>query len=177
LPLVLEWLAKEKSRFEEARPLLGARGRWLMAQLPEWQPLLKETDPKSWQIASLEERKKILLQVRKTNPEAGLQQLRSTWAEDGWKERHELLKRLETGLSLSDESFLETCLDDKRREIRQTAARLLALLPGSALSERLQSYARSMLKFSLTGAWQLSPPEQPPAAWQRDGIDGGGAGT
>jgi hypothetical protein len=118
LPLVLEWLAKEKSRFEEARPLLGARGRWLMAQLPEWQPLLKETDPKSWQIASLEERKKILLQVRKTNPEAGLQQLRSTWAEDGWKERHELLKRLETGLSLSDESFLETCLDDKRREIR-----------------------------------------------------------
>lgn len=177
LPLVLEWLAKEKARFEEARPLLGARGRWLMAQLPEWQPFLQKPDPKSWQVASLEERKKILLQVRKTNPEAGLQQLRSTWAEDGWKERHELLKRLETGLSLSDESFLETCLDDKRREIRQTAAQLLALLPGSALSERLQSYARSMLKFSLTGAWQLSPPEQPPAAWQRDGIDGGGAGT
>lgn len=148
-----------------------------MTQLPEWQTFLKEFDPESWPIASLEERKKILTQLRKTNPESGLQWLCSTWNEDSWKERHQLLTKLETGLSLSDEVFLETCLDDSRREIRQTAGRLLALLPGSALSGRLQSYARSMLRFSPTGAWQLSPPEQPPAAWQRDGIDGTGTGT
>lgn len=175
LPWALEWLAKEKSRWDEVSPLLGHRGRWLMAQLPEWQSFLKTPDPASWSLASLEERKKILRQLRLTDPGAGLQQLRSTWPEDGWKERHQLLAQLETGLSLSDESFLETCLDDKRREIRQTAARLLALSNGSALSLRLHTYALSMLRVSSTGSRQLLPPDQPPAAWQRDGIDGAGA--
>ncbi|MBP8239674.1 MAG: hypothetical protein KAX50_06925 [Saprospiraceae bacterium] len=177
LPLVLEWLAKDKSRLEEVRPLLGSRGRWLMAQLPEWQVFLQTPDPAAWSVESLDTRKKILQGLRQSEPATALQLLRSTWQEDGWKERHQLLAKLETGLTLADESFLEACLEDKRREIRQTAARLLALLRGSALSERLHSYARTFMKLLPSGLWQLLPPEQTPAAWQRDGIDGAGAGN
>jgi len=177
LPFVLEWLAKDKSKLEEVLPLLGSRGAWLMAQLPEWQSFLQTPAPAAWPVESLNTRKKILQRLRQSEPATALQLLRSTWQEDGWKERHQLLAKLETGLALSDESFLEGCLDDKRREIRQTAARLLALLPGSALSERLHSYARSLMKRLPSGLWQLWPPEQTPAAWQRDGIDGAGAGN
>lgn len=177
LPVVLDWLSKNTSRIDEVQPLLGNRGRWLMAQLPEWQSFLYNPDPASWQVASLEDRKKILQHLRKTDPETGLQYLRATWAEDGWKERLQLLGKLEIGLAAFDEPFLEACADDKRREIRQTATRLLALLPDSALSERLLSYARSMLKTQPSGQGHLLPPESPPASWHRDGIDGAGAGS
>ena len=52
------------------------------------------------------------------------------------RQRASLLAVLAPGLSLDDEEFLETALDDRAGEVREVARQLLSRLPGSAFRRR-----------------------------------------
>jgi hypothetical protein len=56
-----------------------------------------------------------------------------------------VLAAVEAGLDQADERFLTEALEDRRADVRRTAARLLVLLPDSALARRLEDAARPLL--------------------------------
>ena len=50
------------------------------------------------------------------------------------------------GLGLADEPFLESCLDDRARPVREEACRLLDRLPGSARAARMADRLRPFMR-------------------------------
>ncbi|MEK7256932.1 MAG: DUF5691 domain-containing protein, partial [Bacteroidota bacterium] len=93
------------------------------------------------------ERLALLRHLRKTDPGRSLELLQATWQREAAADKTDFLDTFWTGLSLQDEPFLEACLDDKRKEVRELAARLLAKIPGSQLSERMWRRAAACFEF------------------------------
>ncbi len=147
---------------------LSSGGRWLLSQHPEWQNLLEkpETD---WHTGSREERLHLLAYLRQHDPQAGLELLQSTWQEEPQSDKRAFLSVLKSGLSLADEPFLEHCLDEKRKELRQEAAALLQALPASRLVGRMFERASQCLKQD-GKKLRLNIPENIDAGALRDGL-------
>lgn len=161
---------KNKAEFRATLlPVLGERGRWLIQQNPVWTAFLPFTNISAWETASKEQRLSLLQYLRQTQPEEALILLQSTWEEELVRDKVAFLKMLSTGISKSDEPFLENCLNDKRKSIRVEAAQLLAKIADSALVKRM--YERVTTCFSYEkGLLKIELPEELDAAAQKDGI-------
>ncbi|MFL5384567.1 MAG: DUF5691 domain-containing protein [Longimicrobiaceae bacterium] len=190
-PELLPALLDAAARHPALPALVGAHGRWLAAQKPEWAPAAAAAEPEDgredgleeWETLPAELRPGLLTRVRGRDPARGLALLRSTWEQEAPRERAALLQALETGLSMDDEPFLESALDDRRKEVRAAAAALLARLAGSRLVARMTERARGWLAVSpakagllarVTGGGAASIavhlPEACDRAMERDGI-------
>lgn len=164
-----------KNSWPQIEPFIGNAGRWLLQQNPDWQqwaPLPfaegKETE-KLWETGGSAERVELLRRLRRENPERARSLLEQSWQQEIWTDRLAFLELLLDGLSLADEPFLESCLDDKRKEVRQLAADLLAQLPTSALGQRM--YRRAMDSLGFDGRrLVVSIPDEVDEAARRDGI-------
>ena len=80
------------------------------------------------------------------------------------------------GLTPADEPLLEAALDDRAADVRGWAGYLLAILPGSALGQRMAERALGCLRLDrgADGARLLArPPAGCDAAMRRDGITPG----
>jgi hypothetical protein len=140
----------DHARGELREPVLavaGERGRWLAALNPDWSAAAVDEDV--WRTGTLEARRAWLSDRRAEDPAAARAALEETWAGEDPRARGQLLAELQRGVSADDEAFLETALDDRRKEVRSTAADLLARLPDSQLVARMAERARPLLK--LTG--------------------------
>jgi hypothetical protein len=76
---------------------------------------------------------------------------------------------LADGMSMDDEPFLESALDDRRREVRQAAANLLTRLPGSRMSQRMAERARACVAVA-GNVITVEAPKTCDKAMERDGI-------
>ncbi len=155
-PLLPSLLEKGK-KFSRIRPsllaVLGHRGRWLAAQNPEWRYASPEMESwagllAEWETAVPVQRQTLLRQLRNTQPEYGRQILEHTWKSNSGMVRHQIIKILETNLSLADEPFLEAALDDRNHLVRRTAADLLAKLPTSRLAQRMIQHVAGVLTWT-----------------------------
>ncbi len=175
LPALLD--AGRRSR--ELRPSIvaagGARAGWLAAQRPEWAYLTSErddsiaTDRSAWELGTPGQRVGYLAAARLTDPNAARELLVAGWASEPPDERAALLGTLRTGLSAADEEFLERALDDRRKEVRGSAAQLLGQLPGSAYGQRMAARARACVRVE-AGALVVEPPAGCDTGMRRDGI-------
>jgi hypothetical protein len=185
LPSLLE-LGRSKPEFREAiLPLLGKRGRWLATQNPVWGYVAGDGEDDSiWQTGNRAARVLLLQRVRAQNPEHARELLVATWAQEPAEERSAFIPLLRFGLSSADEPFLESALDDWRKEVREQAARLLARLPESRLNQRMMERAKALLKFTPTEAGsvlklkgkrkprlEITLPAACDTAMKRDGIE------
>jgi hypothetical protein len=152
-------------------PLLGERGRWLLAQHPAWSEAFAAdvVQPGSWELGSLAQRVEALRALRGLEPAAALAALEADWAQEPADHRIALLPCLSCGLGLADEAFLERALDDKRKEVRSIAQQLLATLPGSQLRERGKARLVALLSFERP-TLTLRLPQQCDKAMKRDGV-------
>jgi hypothetical protein len=155
-------------------PVLGRRGAWLAARNPDWAFARGDAlEPADWQTGTRADRLVVLRQLRRDDPDRGRALVESTWAEDPPEDRAAFLEAFTNGLGAADEPFLEAALDDRRREVRRTAADLLARLPESRLSVRVKARVGPSLK--LTGgtkpAFDVVLPEACDKAMVRDGIE------
>jgi uncharacterized protein DUF5691 len=175
LPQLLELGRMREWLREEIAPVLGARGRWLQAQNASWDFAVDGLDETLWETGRLDQRIMFLGALRKRDAARARELLTSNWEKESPKDRSGLLLMFKKGLSLDDEAFLELALDDKRKEVRQAAADLLASLPGSALSNRMFERARPLLTFKLSRLRrreiEIRLPEKCDKAMQRDGVE------
>ncbi|MGW4898823.1 DUF5691 domain-containing protein, partial [Kitasatospora sp. NPDC004240] len=124
-----------------------------------------------WHEGLFAERVTHLTRLRRSDPAAGLDLLRSTWPTERAEDRLLFLDALQDGLSPADEPFLEAALTDRSKNVRATAAELLSTLPGSALATRMAERALAAVRLSERGTHLLvTPPAECDATMQRDGI-------
>jgi hypothetical protein len=185
LPALLA-LGAGKSELREAiLPVLGQRGLWLATQNADWGWVSGATaDEGVWQTGEKAARLLFLRQLRRSNPARAIELLGSTWKEETPDDRAAFVAELMAGLAATDEAFLETALDDKRKEVRRAAAGLLARLPDSAFVRRMTDRVRPLLKFAPAEAGaalklkrakkaslEVTLPADCDRAMQRDGIE------
>ena len=155
--------------------VVGKRGVWLAAQNPEWDYVTGMIDESAWHTASRTARLSLLQSLRATDPTRAREMVVTTWNEDGPDERAAFISTFKIGLSLDDESFLESALDDRRREVRKAAAELLARLPASALSQRMLARVQPLLAFKRRrlgkNTLEVTLPASCDKAMTRDGIE------
>src|SRR5262245_363534 len=175
LPPLLE-LGRMQERLREAiLSVLGARGRWLAAQNPDWDYAAGGLDETLWEAGGRERRLSFLAEMRRRDATRARELLASSWEQESPKDRADFLPVFECGLSLDDESFLESALDDRRKEVRRAAADLLTRLPESALRQRMLERVRPLLTFKLNRlrrkTIEIRLPEACDKAMQRDGVE------
>jgi len=162
-------------------PFLGTRGAWIAQHNADWHyaaaaNLTDTPGEDAWHTGTHEERTAALRALRATNPARARELLQEAWTQETPARRASLLATLNEHLDSADEPFLEAALDDKRKEVRSTAAELLARLPDSRLARRMQARlaahvhltpARLLRRASLT----VTLPAECDKSMQRDGIN------
>jgi hypothetical protein len=175
LPPLLELGRIREVLPEEILPALGARGRWLAAQNPDWAYAVGRSDESLWETGNSEQRRAVLAELRKRGAARARELLASTWEQESPKDRADFLAVFEHGLRLDDEAFLESALNDRRKEVRSVAADLLTRLPESALRRRMLERARLLLTFKLNRlkrkTIEVTLPAACDKAMQRDGVE------
>ncbi|HEV3120399.1 MAG TPA: DUF5691 domain-containing protein [Isosphaeraceae bacterium] len=168
-------LGRRQSELRPAlRDALGQRGRWLASRNPEWSYVGGEADLAEpevvWQTGTTPERLIGLKSLRAREPDRARELLLSTWAKEPADDRAAFLDVLAVGLSMADEPFLESALDDRSKQVRRKAAEQLARVPESRFCERMIARAKACL------SWEgehfiVNLPEVCDASMVRDGID------
>ncbi len=182
LPALLDAAVRDVELRPAVAAVLGARGRWLAGHRGDWQRVAgadasapagsgtASDDPAIWETGRRDERRGYLAALRNRDPAAAAGLLTAGWSRETGDDRADLLGVLARGLSAADEEFLETVLDDRKAAVRAAARRLLARLPGSALTRRAAERAAPLLR--LEGRRLVATvPGAPDAAAIRDGID------
>ncbi len=155
LPELLDAGRRDRSLRPALLTVIGERGRWLARFNPDWAYVHATTvtadappPEDNWETGDHTTRIRFLTQLRQVDPARARALLEEGWSTERTKERTALLATFADGLTQEDEAFLETRLDDKSKEVRKTAASLLARLPGSALCHRLAERLETWLDFT-----------------------------
>ena len=172
LPELLDQAVADETFWESIKHAIGPRGEWLLQQHPEWKTLGQSLNEEDWELGTLKQRVRFLKKLRHQKPEDVIPLLEAVWSFEGSKEKKELLSTLAFGLSANDEIFLEKCLDDRHKDTRLAAAKLLARLPASNLRKRIREYLEEWLVVQ-NNILQLQLPEQINKSIKRDGIQEG----
>ncbi|MGN6370538.1 MAG: DUF5691 domain-containing protein [Phycisphaerae bacterium] len=175
LPALLSLAARDEKLRPHILPNLGARGEWLAAQNRDWSTLSSAPETDLYHTGTGTQRLAVLQHLRKTDPARARNLMISTWSEEKPEDRASFIETLAADLSMEDEPFLESALDDKRKEVRMAAANLLAGLPESRLAQRM--IARITPLVSVTKKIlgrpkvEINVPEKHDPSMSRDGID------
>lgn len=162
----------------EYRPLViaaaGRRAQWLADLNPEWRFLhaavADSNDPELWTHGNSIQRRSWLRALRQHDPEAAREALADVWPTESASTRTDFLGLLADGLSLPDEPFLEAALDDRSKEVRRAAARLLARIPGAQYGVRMTERVHTHLTLT-QGVLAVDVPRRLTTSMERDGID------
>lgn len=174
LPALLEAARTERALRPHVLPVLGQRGNWLALRNPAWSFGEHVPEADAWETGRRDQRAALLEQLRRNDPDGARELLASTWTQETGEDRERFIPALRTGLSPADEPFLEAALDDKRKDVRRTAADLLARLPTSALAARMLARLRPCVRVGrklLSRVLEVEPPEQCDKEMVRDGIE------
>lgn len=158
------------------RPLvsavLGPRGRWLAARHPDGAAFRGAGDGDAavdWDLLGHAERLAWFRAARAADAGAARARLAPSLSGLPAKERADFAAAFEIGLGDDDRPLLEPLLKDRSKDVRQTVARLLALLPGSALHQHLVESMTPLLTAKrglLFGkSWQLDAPSVADPDW------------
>ncbi|MGB1216669.1 MAG: DUF5691 domain-containing protein [Saprospiraceae bacterium] len=174
LPDLLEQSLASQDLWQKLQKSIGDRGWWLIQQNPDWFPLLPKQE-KPWDDASNEERLSIWEKQWLDQPYDALNLLEETWSSESNNQRLAFLKVLEKNLSPDAEIFLESLLDDRRKEIRKSAVRMLAQIPDSQFSKRTFKRLSELMEIKTSKSkgdlLQVQLPDQLDDEMIRDGID------
>ncbi|WP_346776510.1 DUF5691 domain-containing protein [Streptomyces sp. HNM0574] len=197
VPALLDAARARTDLRQDALAFGGPLARWLARLNPDWKFALRGANRSSaprcassrddnhasvhgqasvrelWQEGLFAERAALLTELRRRSPGEGRELLASTWPSERAEDRLMLLDTLREGLSPADEPFLEQALADRSRNVRATAAELLATLPGSALAARMADRATAHVTLAAapdTAYLTVDAPQTCDAAMRRDGV-------
>jgi hypothetical protein len=159
------------------RAVVGKRGQWLAQFNQAWYYVNNPDEEQIWNEGKNTERLEVLQNIRATNPEKALELLQSHWNQESAKDKVAFLACLETNLSLVDEPFLQSLLDNLNnskdgskplnQELKSLTSRLLLSLPQSQLCQevgmKLQPYfqkKKKLLSFNSNAEINLVLPKK-----------------
>jgi hypothetical protein len=180
IPAVLDLARRDATLRPLVRAAGGTRATWLAALNDDWVFAISGDSPDAlaatWESGTGMARMEALQRLRQLDPERGRTLLESSWAKEEATERAGFIAILAQGLSPADEPFLERALDDRRKEVRQQAAALLARIPTSALVARMAERARRLVTLGTSAILRRTridvvPPDEADAAMVRDGVN------
>ena len=151
------------------RKIIGKRGEWLMHQNPSWHKILPIENPELWAVGNREERISVLKYLRSKFPDLASEMLQQSWDKENPKDKVAFLEVLAENTTANDELFLESCLDDKKKEVRLSAAALLSRIPSARLVQRISKRLENLVFFE-NGNLIVQLPEEPDAEGMRDGL-------
>ncbi|MFD0630980.1 DUF5691 domain-containing protein [Catenulispora yoronensis] len=142
LPPLFDYARGSKAVRADLMTLAGPRGTWLAKQNQQWSTFTRYAsapDADAWQSDKPHERIGYLAWFRAKDPAAARALVEEAWGQPGHaaETRAAYVEALAVGLGPEDEPFLESALDDKSRQVRAEAVRLLATLPGSRFAARM----------------------------------------
>ena len=158
-------------------PVIGARGAWLAGHNPDW-AWASRVD-RAAEPGDRTSRTEQVAAARAADPVTGRSLVLETWDTDAARARVDALAGLAVGLAEGDEPFLERCLDDGARSVRDLAADLLARLPESARAARMEARLRPLVSVrgTLRRTVDVALPDDPDRAAVRDGLVDPGRGV
>lgn len=182
LPELLESGRRDRSIRSNLGLVGGSRAIWLARHNADWSYLLgqEQSDESIWETGQSVARMAWFAHFRQQKPQQALELLQKTWAKESADERQKCLQTFSSGLSLHDEAFLESCLDDRAKSVRQQAALLLSQLLGSRLMERARSRTAQWIQEKWTSNFfglrqsctlAIAPPDDCGPEMQRDGME------
>jgi hypothetical protein len=142
LPPLFDYARGSKAVRADLMALAGPRGTWLAKQNQQWSTFTRYAsapDADAWQSGKPHERVGYLAWFRAKDPASARALVEEAWNQPGHaaETRAAYVEALGVGLGPEDEPFLESALDDKSRQVRAEAVRLLATLSGSRFAERM----------------------------------------
>ncbi len=174
IPSLLNQAIANEELWETLHPAIGQRGKWLIRQNPEWEVLLFKPDERIWETGNRSQRLHLLKALREQQSGKAVELIQSTWKEDDLQSRVQFVKMLKFKASVADEAFLEECLDNRRKEIRKAAAKVLSTIPESRLCQRVFEQLKTLISLkqkSKKGKLNIKLPEELTDQMIRDGID------
>lgn len=149
---------------------------WLAQQHPDWRWLLESAvapsePPPDFDLASGPARVRALAALRANDPAGARAQLIAAWPACAPEERAALLPALASGLGPADEPWLESVLEDRRKEVRGHARALLLALPDSGLRQRALARLAPLFNVRPDGKLEIALPAAHDKAMGRDGIE------
>jgi hypothetical protein len=177
-PRYLAALADLATIERDLRPLVlavgGARLVWIAGQAgAEWDWALeaqKGSPGDEWLTGTIEARVRHLSKVRAADPERGRVLLEEVWPQEKSADLAALITACEAGLNAGDEAWLENALDDRRMQVREAAAALLAVVPGTAFRHRAAQRAKACCHLDSAGRVEVTLPQEFDPAMRRDGL-------
>jgi hypothetical protein len=137
LPALLTRGAQSSDLREAIIKVIGERGRWLAALNDQWRYAIGLHDEIDWETAATAARMLFLRDLRATDPDRARGLIEEAWSKERADDRASYLETLHINLSMADESFIESCLDDRSKKVRSLVPDLLAQLPQSAYVQRM----------------------------------------
>jgi len=141
--------------------LAGPRGTWLAKQNQQWSTFTRfaaAPDPEAWLSDKPHERIGYLNWFRGKDPASARALVEEAWSQPGLsagglsaETRAAYVEALGVGLGPEDEPFLESALDDKSRQVRAEAVRLLATLPASRFAGRMTARLHERVEVAAEG--------------------------
>lgn len=174
--------------------LLGERGQWLLDARPKWTRLrtqvatgaaarVVEDLPEDWESRWPQDRvddgQALLRVARNERPREAAASLEQHLITFKAKDRATLLRTLEVGLSVEDESLLTRALGDSASGVRSVAIELLDRIPQGQRGARFADRLRPLLVVHgpLRRKLRVDLPEAPDAQGIADGLPAPGAGA
>lgn len=185
LPDVLDTAAAYPRLRDLIEPVLGERGMWLATHRSQWRAAVPSFAAESaeavWETGKRAERFAALRALRRRNADAARALIDSSWKSLPATDRTDTIAVIAETLSMLDEPFLESCLDDRAVTVQQAAAQALARLPKSRFANRMRQRLTACVCLSHDAAdkWRtgvrrgtliLRPPAACDDAMRRDGI-------
>lgn len=165
---------------EDIIAILGTRGRWLAKLNSDWQYIneyylaIDINNLTLWQTGNRNERIAFLKQLRSQDAQQARELLISGWSQETPEDRVKFVELFKEQLSMDDEPFLESLLDDKRKEVRRIATDLLAQLPESRFQQRMRARVLPLISLKVEkkkSVLELKLPAECDKEMLRDGIE------
>jgi len=170
LPALLYKAAKNTDFWHALRPILQPADFEFLRLNPDWGSIAERAPVADWPNETQANRVQMLRHLRFEQPEQATSFLATCWEGLTPTEKKELINLLDTGLNASDQPFLEAQLSDSRKEVRQSAAKLLLKIPDTALQDTIYKEAATWLTLQKDGRLDLHAPPKPVAAFKRLGL-------
>jgi Family of unknown function (DUF5691) len=146
---LLDRASKNESLRRSAASVIGERGRYVASKNREWNWVhasqaettssldVGEISAERFSVADPVGRTALLQTWRRRDPAAAREAILGNWSSETAADRRDFVLALSIGLRPDDESFLESCLDDRGKTVREAAQAQLANLPSSAFVQRM----------------------------------------